>query len=101
MLVTASAVARHSDRGDRRKASLDGVLEKSRDTVTVVPRRRLHSPTSRTSPASARTNVPAPSTAAVSISIAHTDAMAASASPRKPNVPTPTRSSVRRIFEVA
>ena len=39
MLVVSSVIARHSDRAERRNRCRAGALKKSRDTVTVVPRR--------------------------------------------------------------
>ena len=69
--------------------------------MIVVPRRRAASRTSLISPPITRITVPAPSAGAVSTSSSDTEAIAGSASPRKPKLRTPTRSSAAWIFEVA
>ena len=102
---TAATVARVSVAGVRRNFRLAGALKNSRLTRTVVPRRRAVGCTSLRRPPSTMRRVAsdeAPfSSAAVSSSNFETDAMAASASPRKPSVATPMRSEADVILLVA
>ncbi|PYP51061.1 MAG: hypothetical protein DMD45_08945 [Gemmatimonadetes bacterium] len=70
-------------------------------TVTVVPRWRTTSSTASRLPPTSRSLVPVTPSGEVSSSNRETEAIAGSASPRNPNVPTPIRSAASRILLVA
>ena len=101
MVPRTSRIARHSERAPRKNLSRAGALKNRCATRTVVPRRRAIGVTLANAPPAARTSVPAPSSGAVSSSSCDTEQIAASASPRKPKLRTPTRSCAVRIFDVA
>ena len=78
-----------------------GTLKNSDATSTVVPRARAAGSATLTRPPSMRTRCPSPAASAVTTSTRATAAIDASASPRKPSVPTRWRSSKLAILLVA
>ncbi|OQC34204.1 MAG: hypothetical protein BWX64_02809 [Acidobacteria bacterium ADurb.Bin051] len=78
-----------------------GTLKKSDRTSIAVPRGTETGSTPRIRPPSIRTLVPRPGSSAVASSRRATAAIAASASPRKPRLPTRSRSAKLAILLVA
>jgi len=75
-------------------------LKKRPRTVTVVPRCRAAGATCSSRPPVTASSVASPPSEVSNVK-RETDAIAGSASPRKPNVPTPIRSAAERILLVA
>jgi hypothetical protein len=99
-VTTASPDARVSLAAERRNLRRAGVLKKRVRTTTVVPRWRTASDTRSRRPPLTLSSVPESPSEVVSVR-RETDAMAGSASPRKPKVATPTRSAALRTLLVA
>ena len=99
--VTASTAARVSVAWARKNLRRAGVLKNSPRTVTVVPAWRTAASQPSRLPPATESRTPARPSDEVSSSSRDTDAIAGSASPRKPNVPTPIRSTASRILLVA
>src|SRR2546425_1149087 len=99
--LSASTTARVSVAWARKNFRRAGVLKNNARTVTVVPRCRTASSTASRFPPTTRIRVPERPSGEVSSSKRATEAIAGSASPRKPNVATPIKSVASRILLVA